>query len=830
MEKQDLSDKANDLPPLTRRRRALLTWLPHALRVLSVLSLGCFGVLATEPQPRVSVIKQIDSTIAKGKKLRNTGEFERAIAEFTLAARSAEAIGDLDREAVALHQSSACHVSVFDYPGALALAQKSRELAARAHDDTAGGAAATILASIYRILGDFALARKELEYAVHALTNTTRRDYLAKALLNQAGLEIQEGRGAEAVASARRAVEVAYSAGLAEVEASARDTLGVLLVLQNRLPEAEQALDKAAAVQTSLHDTDDLAVTHEHLAELELKRCDYAAALNFIDLAFAANTPTFKVNPQYYPVHVRAEILLGLGRTQEALSEFRHAITLATEWRSGALPGDVTSTYTVAQLHDVYQDYAELAASLALKNHNSALARDALEALAENRAASLREQLALSLGQNMSLPAEYFELVSALQKEQAQVTLTGKSQEHEANLREIRVQLSDLENKIGLEELDNSPRQEKNPLKNSLRSIQSRLSSNEVLLSFCLGRPKSFVWAVTRDDVNLYELPEENAIADQAKAFAIAARLNQDSSGLGYALSQTLLGQLRPAIFRKPDWLLTLDGALLDGIPFSALPDPRAKTATLSSTHTIRLLPSELLLLQPASPAPAPVFVGVADPIYNLADSRHAQSVALLQAKAGTVRLARLVGSETEIKAGAKLSGIPKIDLLTGRSATGTALRKATEVRPEVLHFAVHVVSPPGRPQEAALALSLSNDGLPELLTSEVISSYRVPGSLVVMSGCASEQGKTMPSVGLLGLSRAWLLAGAEAVLVSAWPTPDDSGKFFSAFYAHLQKHSGPLAKRASVALEEAQLDMQRGGGYRSSPSFWGAYSIIAKE
>ncbi len=806
--------------------------LPQSLRVLSALLLLRSGLLAAPFDASSSVTaEQIDSTMAEGKKLRNAGSFGPAIAEFTSAAKSAEAVGDLKREAVALREGSVCHASIFEYRAALALAQRSREVAGKAHDDTAAGAAAIVLASVYRMLGDFALAQEELEYAVRALAHTTRGDYLTRALLNQATLEIQENRAADAVASAARAVEVAQHAGLAETEASARDTFGILLVLQNRLPEAEQALDKAVAIQTSLHDADNLAVTREHLAELELKRCNYARALKFLDEAFAANTPSFRINPQYYPVHVRAEILLGLGRTSEALLEFKRAVDLASEWRAGALPGDVTNTYTVAELHDIYQDYAELAATLALKNHNPALARSALEAIADNRSASLREQLALSLGRNKRLPPEYFELVAQLQSEQAQVTLVN-SREHEAKLREIRVRLDDLENKIGLQALDNSPKQEKNPDKNSLRSIQSRLSASEVLLSFCLGRPESYLWAVTRNDVNLYELPDERAIADQAKAFADATRLKQDSSGPGRAFSQTLFGQLGPRIWKKHDWLLTLDGQLLNGIPFSALPNPRIPSTNLSSEHSMRLLPSELLLLYPKSPTPAPVFVGIADPIYNLADSRRAPGISFVQAKSsrGATRLARLVGSDTEIEAGARRSGIADTELLTGVNASGTALRKATAAPPEVLHFAVHVVSPPGEPQEAALALSLTNDGLPELLTSEVIASFRVPGSLVVMSGCASEQGKTVPSAGLIGLSRAWLMAGAEAVIVSAWPTPDDSGQFFSFFYAHLQKQAGPLAKRAAAALEEAQLDMQRGGGYRSSPSFWGAYSIISKE
>ncbi len=150
--------------------------------------------------------------------------------------------------------------------------------------------------------------------------------------------------------------------------------------------------------------------------------------------------------------------------------------------------------------------------------------------------------------------------------------------------------------------------------------------------------------------------------------------------------------------------------------------------------------------------------------------------------------------------------------------------------QPGILHFAVHVVSPPDQPQQAALALSLRN-GIPELLTPEVVASFHTPGSLVVLSGCSSGQGKVIPGVGLVGLSRAWLLAGAAAVIVSNWPTPDNSGKFFSAFYAHFDEiKSGDTAQRAALALRRTQMDMQHGSGYQASPAFLSAFCVISKE
>jgi CHAT domain-containing protein len=821
------------LPPFSRYGQTPFMWLSRAVRMLSVLFLWHSGPLgAAQAQQSPSVVKQIDATMAEGRKLRGAGRFAEAIEKFTSAAHAAHEIEDADREAIALRESSACHVFLFHYRDALALAQTAQILAIRAKDNTEAGADAMIECTIYRGLGDLPLAGKESQEAIRLLADTPRRDFYSKALVNQAILEMQEGRSAQASEWANRAVEAAHQANLGRDEGFAWDIAGLVFLENKQLPEAEKAFHKAVAIRTDLKDNDSLAVTHEHLAELELGRHNYVGALKWIDQAFAAHSPAFQVNAQYYPVHVRAEILLGLGRTHDALTEFRRAVELASDWRSEALPGDVTSTLTVAQLHEVYEDYAELAATIALRTHDSGLARSGLEVLAENRAASLREQLTLSYDQNLRLPPEYFELVSELQKQQARVTLGEKSQEHEAKLREIRLRLSDLENKIGLKVLNVASQREKNPHKNSLRSIQTRLSTSEVLLSFCLGKQRSFVWAVTGDDVSLYELPDETTIGQQAKAFTIAARMGQDTGGPGRVLSQTLFGQLSAAVRQKRDWLLTGDGALLEGVPFSALPAPAGENGFLSPARSLRLVPSELLLLQPKASAPAPLFVGVADPVYNLADSRRTAGLALVPAKhTGSVTsLARLVSSDREVRTAARMSGVPDTELLTGLHASGDALRQAAAKRPELVHFAVHVVSPDARPQEAALALSLTSDSVPELLTPEAIASYRVPGSLVVMSGCDSEQGKAVPSAGLIGLSRAWLLAGAVAVVVSAWPTPDDAGQFFSAFYSHLQKQTGPLAKRASIALKEAQSDMQRGGGYRSLPSLWAAYSIISKE
>ena len=66
----------------------------------------------------------------------------------------------------------------------------------------------------------------------------------------------------------------------------------------------------------------------------------------------------------------------------------------------------------------------------------------------------------------------------------------------------------------------------------------------------------------------------------------------------------------------------------------------------------------------------------------------------------------------------------------------------------------------------------------------------RVPGALVVMTGCATGTGDVRVGAGLLGLTRAWMMAGARAVVATNWPVPDIDGDLIPDFYRHLQFNS----------------------------------------
>lgn len=821
-----------------RGRPSRCWWLPFILLPF------CYG------QPKDGTSSTHPSTsytalVEQGQKLRRGGEFASAAAVFAKAAKAAKGEDKPLLEGKALLYEASCEVLLFRYRSAFQTLSAAESLAQQARDDTLSGQVAINRATLYYQLGDFKAAELAAQISVQKLKYSPRQDHYALALDNLAGIEFGENQITAARQHFREALALAQAKQLSTIEAKIADNFGIWLVLNNNLAEAETLLRRAFSIWQKAGQPADLIVSHEHLAELEQKKGPpfLSSALDHINIVLAQSRGSAISNPLYYPLHVRGLIRQGQGNTSAALADFRRSADQADLWRQSALPGDTTNTRTVAQLTAVYRDYVELAASVAVSGNNHVLAREAFSVLARNRAATLRDQLRRVNRSKFLDSPEYLSLLQQLQNAQADVTLSdgkGKSEAARKNLDRIRTQLNDLENRLGLDKDFVVAFTENNRKRNLLNEIQSGLGGRAALLSFTLGSAQSYLWTVTSTNLTLHQLPGQKTVEEQVRQFRAAVHTPAKRTALpaaGQALSKTLFSQIPARVLEKSEWLLAPDGELLDAMPFAALPIYKdgGTYHPLLAEHSLRVLPGAMLPAAKgaAIPAQPPTFLGVGDPIYNRADSRvDRKSAPAAPPKSSRYStLARLVASRNELKMSAEACGLPRTDLLTGPEATGVRIRQAAAAeKPRIVHFAVHVLSPEGKPAEAALALSLNGTGIPEFLTAEVVSTLRTPGALVVLSGCASQQGDIIPGSGLVGLSRSWLLAGAEAVVVSAWPTPDVSGQFFSNFYTHYRQSEGAVYQRAAEALRQTQLDMSRSGGFRSNPDFWAAYSIVSKE
>jgi CHAT domain-containing protein len=169
--------------------------------------------------------------------------------------------------------------------------------------------------------------------------------------------------------------------------------------------------------------------------------------------------------------------------------------------------------------------------------------------------------------------------------------------------------------------------------------------------------------------------------------------------------------------------------------------------------------------------------------------------------------------------------------LLTGSSVNRQNLEQALAKRPAVVHWATHVIRDPKEPDHVLLALGLqAGDG--EIFVGPAeISAWRQRIGLVTLSGCGSGLGSVLPGLGLFGLTRAWLVSGADTVVATYWPVGDDDGQLLSVMYTELRRKSKTSeAAEVAKALQHAQIRTLRDTGTHQDAVRWAAYFVVGKE
>jgi CHAT domain-containing protein len=130
------------------------------------------------------------------------------------------------------------------------------------------------------------------------------------------------------------------------------------------------------------------------------------------------------------------------------------------------------------------------------------------------------------------------------------------------------------------------------------------------------------------------------------------------------------------------------------------------------------------------------------------------------------------------------------------------------------LHFATHGSFDPGHRESLHGRLSLTRGDL----TAADIAEMKLDADLAVLNACDTGQGR-LAADGLIGLSRAFLLAGVPRVISTLWSVPDRSAaELMVRFYEHLDE--GPAA-----TLRKAMLATIAAGD--TKPVDWAGFVLI---
>jgi CHAT domain-containing protein/tetratricopeptide (TPR) repeat protein len=309
--------------------------------------------------------------------------------------------------------------------------------------------------------------------------------------------------------------------------------------------------------------------------------------------------------------------------------------------------------------------------------------------------------------------------------------------------------------------------------------------------------------------------------------------------------------------------LISPDGALAQ-LPWAALPGEKPGTFLIEQRQLAvvpvpQMLP-ELLKATPPPGAPASLFLAGdidygGDP--GTSTDKLASRAAAARRRDGSVQFVGLEAAQGELASirdwYEQAAGAGDVKALRRRNATESAFRDQAPRHPW-LHLITHGYFASGQPSDSqkreptdpgllsGLAFAGANrppadgkdDGILTALEVAALDLSKV--DTVVLSACETGLGQSAGGEGLLGLQRAFQVAGAKTVVASLWKVPDAAtSRLMQRFYKNMwDRKLGRLA-----ALQEAQVFMIHDQASRGlvpehreaddsllPPQYWAAFAL----
>jgi CHAT domain-containing protein/tetratricopeptide (TPR) repeat protein len=723
-----------------------------------------------------------------GSYYNNLEEFQRASEYFVQALALRRAAGDLRGQASTLASLSQSHASLGQTQAALETAREALRLRRETGHRVGEGDALFRLARACDAAGqrDEATAHYKLALDLHRATNNPRGQ--EDVLRDLGRRHLEQGETSEALVALREAVTIGQS-----LREPRRTTQSLTL-----LARAEQSLG------------------------------DYAAARQHSEAALA----------------------------------------LAESLRA-SLPGHALRGSQLAAAQRQYDFHIDLLMQMYRRDAQASLAELALEIRERSRARGFLELLSDS-GSDPPAPAdpalrqrdrELEKRLSDAAERQMRGQVGLRSPEQAAA---ISAEIHDLtrdhdlvEAQIRASSPDSASFLQSQPL--TVAEIQAQvLDDRTVLLEYHLGAERSYLWAVAREGMKVYDLPKASEIEAMARRWhdllsagpEAGAANGDEARKQAVALSAMLIapaaGQLRDRRL-----LIVADGTL-QYIPFAALPSPgRADAAPLVVDHEVVSAPSASLVaflrrhLAGRSPA-RKVLAVLADPVFDAGDERIAThepklpAAAITQVAEARTRDLTRAASDVGLRDGT-ISRLP----FTRREAMAIlslvapgqrmvaldfAASRATATSPELaqyryVHFATHGFANSAHPELSGIVLSLVDAQGREqsgFLPASQVFNLKLPAELVVLSGCRTALGKEIKGEGLLGLTRAFMSAGAGRVVASLWKVDDAAtAELMKTMYERILRDG----QRPAQALRSAQIAMWQARRW-NAPYYWAAFVI----
>ena len=344
-----------------------------------------------------------------------------------------------------------------------------------------------------------------------------------------------------------------------------------------------------------------------------------------------------------------------------------------------------------------------------------------------------------------------------------------------------------------------------------LNAQQAAKRAGGAILFYWLGEKQSYLWAITPQKTSLFPLPSKSEIDASVQRYRKALVGPQDiletANADGIALYQMLIAPAQSLLKKDTQVFIIPDGSL-NNLNFETLlvPEPKLhywiEDATIADANSLRLLASG----------------------HPNVSSKTGLSKLLLIGDAVTPNpeYGELPKAELEIENIETHFSSASREVLTRTQATAPAYLTGSPEQFAYIHFVAHGTASSLSPLDSAVILSKASakEDSFKLYARDIIR-HPLHAQLVTISTCYGAGARAYTGEGLVGLSWAFLFAGAHNVIGALWEVSDASTpRLMDQLYAELKQGRSPQA-----ALRTAKLSLLHSNDFHK-PFYWAPFQL----
>lgn len=340
------------------------------------------------------------------------------------------------------------------------------------------------------------------------------------------------------------------------------------------------------------------------------------------------------------------------------------------------------------------------------------------------------------------------------------------------------------------------------------------------VLFYWLGDKQSYLWAITAQKTSLFILPPRKEIEDHMHRYSDALKV-QDvlaSADIDGELLYSMLVSPAQAFLKKDAKVFVIPDGELNNLNFETLlvSEPNGSEpklhfwiddVTIANASSLRVLAAS-----------------------HAARRKRGRTLLIIgDCVSPNDKYPELPHAAAEVKSVASHFPGAKQKILTREGATPSAYLAIHPEQFSYIHFVAHGMSSRQNPLDSAIVLSKdpARDDSFKLYARDIIDySKKNPllADLVTISACYSSGNPSYSSEGLVGLSWAFLRAGAHNVVAALWDVSDASTmQLMDKFYDSLNKGASPDA-----ALRAAKLSLLHDKKFHNL-YYWAPFQLYAR-